>query len=119
MTKKQQIEIEGHELTIPNVAKVFYPENGFTNVPVSVYWAISTMTTVGYGDITPQTGLGRFIASMMMLIVYNEQLVILNTESWNLLNQSIFLFSTLLRLLLHRRHRRWTIISSLRTAGGW
>jgi len=44
------------------------PENGFTNVPVSVYWAISTMTTVGYGDITPKTGLGRFIASLMMLI---------------------------------------------------
>jgi voltage-gated potassium channel len=44
------------------------PANGFTNVPVSVYWAISTMTTVGFGDITPKTGLGRFIASMMMLI---------------------------------------------------
>jgi voltage-gated potassium channel len=44
------------------------PEHGFTNVPVSVYWAISTMTTVGYGDITPKTGLGRFIASLMMLI---------------------------------------------------
>ena len=44
------------------------PENGFTNVPVSVYWAISTITTVGYGDITPKTGFGRFIASLMMLI---------------------------------------------------
>ena len=44
------------------------PENGFTNMPVSVYWAISTMTTVGFGDITPKTGLGRFIASLMMLI---------------------------------------------------
>ena len=44
------------------------PAHGFTNVPVSVYWAISTMTTVGYGDITPQTGLGRLIASLMMLI---------------------------------------------------
>jgi voltage-gated potassium channel len=44
------------------------PENGFKNVPVSVYWAISTMTTVGFGDITPKTGLGRFIASVMMLI---------------------------------------------------
>ncbi len=44
------------------------PENGFSNVPVSVYWAISTMTTVGFGDITPKTGLGRFIASLMMLI---------------------------------------------------
>jgi len=44
------------------------PANGFTNLPVSVYWAISTITTVGYGDITPKTGLGRFIASLMMLI---------------------------------------------------
>ena len=44
------------------------PTNGFTNVPVSIYWAISTMTTVGFGDITPKTGLGRFIASLMMLI---------------------------------------------------
>jgi len=44
------------------------PEHGFANVPLSVYWAISTMTTVGYGDIAPKTGLGRFIASLMMLI---------------------------------------------------
>ena len=44
------------------------PANGFTNVPVSIYWAISTMTTVGFGDLTPKTGLGRFIASFMMLV---------------------------------------------------
>jgi voltage-gated potassium channel len=44
------------------------PANGFLNIPVSVYWAISTMTTVGFGDITPKTGLGRTIASLMMLI---------------------------------------------------
>jgi voltage-gated potassium channel len=44
------------------------PANGFTNIPVSVYWAVSTMTTVGFGDITPKTGLGRFIASVMMLV---------------------------------------------------
>jgi voltage-gated potassium channel len=44
------------------------PAHGFANVPVSVYWAISTMTTVGYGDLTPKTGLGRFIASVMMLV---------------------------------------------------
>lgn len=43
-------------------------ENGFTSVPVSVYWAISTLTTVGFGDITPKTDLGRLIASMMMLM---------------------------------------------------
>jgi len=44
------------------------PENGFTSVPASVYWAITTMTTVGFGDITPKTNIGRFIASIMMLI---------------------------------------------------
>ena len=44
------------------------PKNGFSNIPVSVYWAITTMTTVGFGDIAPQTGLGRAIASFMMLL---------------------------------------------------
>ncbi len=43
------------------------PENGFTSIPTGVYWAITTMTTVGFGDITPKTDLGRFIASLMML----------------------------------------------------
>jgi voltage-gated potassium channel len=44
------------------------PEHGFSNIPTAVYWAITTMTTVGFGDITPKTDLGRFIASVMMLI---------------------------------------------------
>jgi voltage-gated potassium channel len=44
------------------------PENGFDNIPVSIYWAITTMTTVGFGDIAPKTGLGRAIASFMMLL---------------------------------------------------
>jgi len=44
------------------------PANGFTSVPVGVYWAISTMTTVGFGDIVPKTDLGRAIASLVMLL---------------------------------------------------
>ena len=44
------------------------PENGFTSIPTSIYWAITTMTTVGFGDITPKTDFGRFVASFMMLV---------------------------------------------------
>jgi voltage-gated potassium channel len=45
-------------------------ENGFTNIPESIYWAIVTITTVGYGDISPVTPLGKFVASVVMLIGY-------------------------------------------------
>lgn len=44
------------------------PENGFSSIPTSMYWAITTMTTVGFGDITPHTDLGRLLASVMMLM---------------------------------------------------
>lgn len=44
------------------------PANGFTDIPTSVYWAVSTLTTVGFGDIVPRTAPGRFIASLMMLV---------------------------------------------------
>lgn len=44
------------------------PEHGFTSIPTSIYWAITTITTVGFGDITPKTDLGRFIASVIMLM---------------------------------------------------
>ncbi len=44
--------------------------NGFTSIPRSIYWAIVTITTVGYGDISPQTELGQAIASMAMIIGY-------------------------------------------------
>lgn len=43
---------------------------GFTSIPKSIYWAIVTMTTVGYGDIAPQTPLGQLIASLLMVIGY-------------------------------------------------
>ena len=46
------------------------PENGFTSIPHAMYWAIVTMATVGFGDITPQTPLGQFITSIMILIGY-------------------------------------------------
>lgn len=46
------------------------PQNGFDNIPVSVYWAIVTITTVGYGDYVPVTAAGRAIASVGMLIGY-------------------------------------------------
>lgn len=44
------------------------PENGFTSIPTSIYWAVTTMTTVGFGDITPKTDVGRLISSAMMLV---------------------------------------------------
>ena len=44
--------------------------SGFTSIPRGVYWAIVTLTTVGYGDIAPQTGLGQFLASMVMILGY-------------------------------------------------
>ncbi len=47
------------------------PENGFTSIPKSIYWAIVTITTVGYGDLVPQTNLGKALASVTMLLGYS------------------------------------------------
>lgn len=44
--------------------------NGFTSIPKSIYWSIVTMTTVGYGDIAPQTTLGQMLASIVMILGY-------------------------------------------------
>ncbi|HNU59725.1 MAG TPA: ion transporter [Aquaticitalea sp.] len=46
------------------------PENGFDSIPHSIYWTIVTLTTVGFGDITPQTAIGQVIASIIMIIGY-------------------------------------------------
>lgn len=47
------------------------PENGFKSIPTSIYWAIVTLTTVGFGDITPQTVPGQFFASLIMILGYS------------------------------------------------
>ena len=46
------------------------PKHGFTSIPKSIYWSIVTLTTVGYGDISPQTILGQLISSVIMIIGY-------------------------------------------------
>ena len=45
-------------------------QNGFTSIPRSIYWAIVTMTTVGYGDISPKTNMGQALASIIMILGY-------------------------------------------------
>lgn len=47
-----------------------HPESGFTSIPISIYWAVVTLTTVGYGDIAPVTSIGKFLASVVMIIGY-------------------------------------------------
>ena len=46
-------------------------ENGFTSIPAAIYWAVVTMTTVGYGDIAPQTVAGKTLATMVMILGYS------------------------------------------------
>lgn len=45
-------------------------ENGFTSIPKGIYWAIVTLTTVGYGDISPQTSLGQMLSAVIMIMGY-------------------------------------------------
>jgi len=47
------------------------PKDGFTSIPRCIYWAIVTLTTVGYGDIAPQTVLGQVFASIIMILGYS------------------------------------------------
>lgn len=46
------------------------PKNGFSSIPVAMYWTIVTLTTVGYGDISPQTVQGQIIATILMIMAY-------------------------------------------------
>ena len=45
-------------------------ENGFDSIPASIYWAVVTVTTVGYGDIAPATDIGKMLSSIMMILGY-------------------------------------------------
>jgi voltage-gated potassium channel len=47
------------------------PPSGFTSIPRSIYWAIVTLTTVGYGDVSPQTPFGQFVAGLVMILGYS------------------------------------------------
>ena len=47
------------------------PEHGFTSIPTGMYWAVVTVATVGFGDIAPSTGVGRFITSVLIVIGYS------------------------------------------------
>ncbi len=47
------------------------PESGFSSIPIRIYWAVVTITTVGYGDVTPVTPFGRLVAALVMLLGYS------------------------------------------------
>ena len=56
--------------TIMYIVESGTPNSGFTSIPTSIYWAIVTLTTVGYGDITPVTALGKFLSGLIMILGY-------------------------------------------------
>ena len=56
--------------TVMYIVEGQYPGSGFTSIPRSIYWAIVTITTVGYGDIAPQTAFGQFLSAVLMILGY-------------------------------------------------
>lgn len=67
-------------------------KHGFTSIPKSIYWAIVTLTTVGYGDITPQTPLGQFLSGLVMIMGYGIIAVptgIVSVELANTMNKGV------------------------------
>lgn len=72
--KKITVFLIGLGITVVILGTIMYmiedAESGFTSIPRSIYWAIVTITTVGYGDIAPQTALGQMLASGIMIMGY-------------------------------------------------
>ncbi len=71
---KITVFLGGVFVTVIIVGTLFYviegPENGYSSIPKGVYWAVVTLTTVGYGDITPGTPLGQLLSAMVMILGY-------------------------------------------------
>lgn len=64
------------------------PGTGFTDIPSSIYWAIVTLTTVGYGDITPVTAIGRFLSGFVMILGYTIIAVPTGIISANMIDET-------------------------------
>lgn len=56
--------------TVMYIVEGQQPGSGFTSIPRSIYWAVVTITTVGYGDIAPQTAFGQFLSAVLMILGY-------------------------------------------------
>lgn len=65
------------------------PEHGFTSIPMSVYWTIVTLTTVGFGDITPSTPLGQFFSTIIMIMGYGIIAVPTGLVTAQLMNKNV------------------------------
>jgi voltage-gated potassium channel len=62
-------------------------ENGFVSIPKGIYWAVVTISTVGYGDVTPKTSLGQMIASALMLLGFSTIVVFTSIVGAEIYNQ--------------------------------
>ncbi len=78
--------------------------SGFENIPISIYWAVVTLTTVGYGDLSPVTPLGRFLATVIMLTGYSIIVVPAGIVTSEIIRPSIPKNTKVCSGCLHSRH---------------